>query len=292
MRRTVLALVALSTALVSSPALAEPIVLKASSPWRVDFGEDACRLIRVFGEGREEHYLAFQQYSPSSEAGMTVAGPSFKKFESLGRTQVRFFDAQEPLRARPFTGSVEDFGTGVIFSSLSLAEGAPVPNVFDEPQQGGIEQLDVALGQKARFVELRQGPRVVRLDTGPMGEAFKVLNQCTLDLLNDWGLDAERHQTAQIMPRWTNATPLVRKIIATYPRAGLSKGEQAIMRMRVIVSAEGAVESCTILKATNTTVLESPACEVMQRATFEPARDAEGQPFRSFYATSITYQIP
>jgi len=291
MRAAVLAFAALSTAFVSSPTLAEPVVLKPNGPWRVDFGEDVCRLIRLFGDGEEEHYLAFQQYSPSSDAGMTAAGPAYKKFRSLERTQVRFFESQEPLRATPFTGSVEDFGTGVIFSSLSLDEGAPVPNVVDEPQQGGIAQLDVALGQKARFVELRQGARVVRLDTGPMGEAFKVLNQCTLDLLRDWGLDAERHTTAQNMPRWTNQAAIVRKIIANYPSAGMAKGEQAIMRMRVIVSAGGTVESCTILKATNTTALESPACELMQRATFEPARDANGEPFRSIYASSITYRI-
>jgi hypothetical protein len=50
------------------------------------------------------------------------------------------------------------------------------------------------------------------------------------------------------------------------------------------------VESCTILKATQTEQLESPACKVMQRAQFEPARDAAGQPFRSLYVTSIIYR--
>ncbi|TAD79661.1 MAG: TonB family protein, partial [Sphingomonadales bacterium] len=64
-----------------------------------------------------------------------------------------------------------------------------------------------------------------------------------------------------------------------------------IMRMRVIVADDGTVESCTIISSTNTKRLESPACEVMQRAEFDPARDANGTPFRSLYATSITYRM-
>lgn len=290
MRTAVLAFAAVSTALAAAPAQAEPVVLKPSGPWNADFGVDSCRLVRLFGAGEDKHYLAFQQYWPSDGAGLTVAGPAYKKFRSLERTQVRFFEAQEPLRATPFTGTVKDFGAGVIFSALRLDEGEPSQNTVDEPRQGGILQLDPSLGRQARFVELRQGARVVRLETGPMGEAFKVLNQCTLDLLRDWGLDPERHVTAKNMPRWTNQAALTRKIAANYPSAALAQGEQAIMRMRVIVSAEGTVESCAILKATNTTKLESPACEVMQRAQFEPARDAAGQPFRSLYTTSITYR--
>lgn len=290
MRAAVLALVALP-ALLAAPVRAEPVVVQPSSPWNVDFAEDKCRLVRLFGEGENQHYLAFHQYWPAPEAGLTVAGPAFKNFGSLERTQLRFFETQEPHRTTPFAGTVDGFGAAVIFSNLTIESGEPKTNAIDEPATGGIPQMDAAMGAKVQFVELRQRGRVVRLNTGSLGDAFKVLNQCTLDLLRDWGLDAERHLTAQRLPRWINQEALSRKIIANYPTGALAQGEQAIMRMRVIVSAEGTVESCTILKATNTTRLESPACQVMQRATFEPARDAAGQPFRSLYVTSITYRI-
>lgn len=290
MRHAILALATVS-ALIASPVRAEPVVIQPSSPWNVDFAEDKCRLSRLFGEGENQHYLAFQQYWPAPEAGLTVAGPAFDKFRSLERTQVRFYETQAPMRTTPFTGKVEQFGTGVIFSNLKLESGEPEANVVDEPGKGGLPQMDTALGNQVQFVELKQVGREVRLATGPMGDAFAVLNQCTLELLRDWGLDAERHLAMQSGPRWTNQAALTRKIIANYPTGALAEGEQAIMRMRVIVSAEGTVESCTILKTTTTTRLESPACEVMKRAQFEPARDASGQPFRSLYATSITYKI-
>jgi TonB family protein len=290
MRHAVVALAALS-ALVAAPLRAEPVVIAPSSPWNVDFAEDKCRLSRLFGEGDNQHYLAFQQYWPAPEAGLTVAGPAFKKFRSLERTQVRFFETQVPHRTTPFTATVEQFGTGVIFSNLKIESGQPEANVIDEPSKGGLPQMDTALGNQVQFVELKQGGREVRLATGPMGDAFDVLNQCTLELLRVWGLDAERHLAMQSGPRWINQAALTRKITANYPASALAQGEQAIIRMRVIVSAEGTVESCTILKATSATALQSPACEVMQRAEFEPARDAAGQPFRSLYATSITYMI-
>lgn len=284
-------LVALSAALITAPAVAEPVVLEPSSKWEVDFGADRCRLLRTFGEGENEHFFAMQQFWPAKVAGLTVAGPSYRKFRSLARTEVRFSETQEPLRATPFTGTIEGYGPGVIFSALSLDEGEPPANEPDEPSDLQFRQLDPELGKQAQFLDVRQGAQQVRLKTGPMGEAFKVLNQCTLDLLREWGLDPALHQTSQRGPRMLNQDALVRKIIADYPSDALLMGEQGIMRMRLIVSAEGTVESCTIIKATNTAKLESPACKVMERARFEPALDAQGQPFRSFYATSITYRI-
>lgn len=291
MRRNGIALIAFAVTLVTSPAQAELVVLKPGSPWNVDFGVDKCRLVRLFGEGDEQHMLAFQQYWPARNAGLTVAGPEFRRFRSLERTSVKFFDAQEAFRTTPFTGSVEKFGTGVIFSNINIAGPELEPNEIDPPSKPGTRQMDVALGAQVQYLELRQGSRAVRLETGPLDEAFKVMNQCTLDLLRDWGLDTARHLTASTGPRWINQAALTRKIVADYPAGALAQGEQAIMRMRVIVGADGNVESCVILKATDTKRLESPACNVMQRARFEPARDAAGQPFRSFYVTSITYKI-
>jgi TonB family protein len=61
--------------------------------------------------------------------------------------------------------------------------------------------------------------------------------------------------------------------------------------MRVVVSTQGTVEDCVILKATNTDRLDSPACRAMLNARFEPALDAAGQPMRSFHAESIVYQM-
>lgn len=291
MRRTFLAFAALSTALVSSPALAEPVVLKPSSPWNVHFDDDKCRLAGFFGEGDDRHALIIDQFWPGQQFGLTIAGPGVRNFRSLKQAQVRFADGLEPVKATPFTGSLNGLGAAVIFSTLEVDKSEREANKADYSDQGGLPRLDPALGGQVQFIELLQNGRSVRLETGKLDSTFAVLNQCTAGLLREWGLDPDQHLTSQSGPRWINKNALTQRIIDSYPRGALSKGEQGIMRMRAIVTVEGTVESCTILKATTTKDLESPACKVMETAQFEPARDADGQPFRSLFVTSITYRI-
>lgn len=293
MRHTLLALAALP-ALAAAPVAAEPVVLKPSSPWNVDFAADSCRLVRLFGDGENRHFLAFQQYSPAEGFGLTVAGQGFKKFRSLGKTMLRFHDAQAPRETTPFTGTIGEYGPGVVYANLGI-EDEPLEDedAADKAQTSlpGVPQLDLEQGKQVQFITLRQGKHEVRLETGSLDQAFAVINQCTLDLLRDWGLDPDRHVTAQTRPRWTNQDVIARRIQREYPAEALRVGEQGIMRMRVIVSPEGMVESCTILKTTQSEELESPACKMMKNARFDPARDAAGAAFRSYYLTSITYKM-
>lgn len=291
MRHAVPALAFLSLAAPLFAAEA-PVELAPSSQWNVDFAQDKCQLIRTFGEGENRHFLRFQQYSPGNAAGLTVAGPAFKRFRSRTLTDLRFFEGQSPHRTRPFTGTVEGYGDGVIYSGVTIDQGMPEGLTKEEtPPTTSLPLLDTALGKQVQFIELRQGGRTVRLKSGPLNAAFEVLNQCTLDLLRDWGLDPDKHLTAISGPRWINQDVIVRRIQSDYPNEAAREGEQAILRMRVIVSEQGKVESCTLIEATETKELESPACRLMKNATFEPARDASGAPFKSYFATSITYQM-
>ncbi len=290
MRRTLLALAAVATTLTAAPLGAEPRVLKPYGPWNVDFGDDLCRLQRLFGSADDKQVLVFQQYWPSDRAGLTLAGSAFAKFRSLARTDVRFYEEQEPLRATPFTGTFGDIGEALIFPNIRLDQPEPLETrevISDKP----FEQMDLELGKKARFVEVRQGGQKVRFETGALNAPFEVLNQCTLQLLRVIGLNADKHLTMQSEARWLNRDALVRRIVADYPNQAQANGEQGIMRMRVIINTDGGVENCRILKATITERLESPACKVMEHAQFAPALDAEGKPFRSLYATTITYKI-
>lgn len=117
-----------------------------------------------------------------------------------------------------------------------------------------------------------------------------MLNTCTQDMISDWGLDVAQHLAATRRPQWNNEMEIARRLQAQYPAAALRQGVQAILRLRVIVGVDGKVEKCQIDAAT-TNELESPACREMENAEFEPALDAEGQPFRSYYATSIIYRV-
>lgn len=292
-RNAVFVLAALTTTLAATAAQAEVVEIAPSSPWNVDFGATKCRLARFFGEGDARHLLFFEQYWPGEYLGMTVAGPSFARYASRRPTDLRFLAMQEPRETEPFTGSVGEYGEGVIYSTINVAAGITPRNADDsaDPARAGLPELDKDAARKVEFVSLRQRGDEVRLMSGPLDEAFGVLDQCARDLVADWGLDVEQHRTMTRRPQWTNKDGVVRRIVAAYPREALQRGEQGIMRMRVIVSTEGAVEDCAIIKATNTDRLDSPACRAMLNARFEPALDAAGQPMRSYFAESIVYQV-
>lgn len=266
-----------------------PVVLEPSSQWVVDFGEDKCRLARLFGDGENRHLVFFEQYWPSNQVGLTVAGPSYRRFRSRQPTELGFFEAQPRIRTEPFTGTIGEYGPGVIYSSITLATSSE--NDESNGTATELPRLDTEFAKQVEFVSLRQRGKEIRLLTGPLDQAFAVLNQCTESLFTGWGLDFEQYRTATRRPKWTNVDALTRRIQAAYPTNAVERGEQGIMRMRVIVSPQGTVEDCAIVKATETDELESPACKLMRNAVFEPALDATGQPMRSLYVTSITYLI-
>jgi TonB family protein len=272
-----------------APAFAadDPVTLESDTPWIVNFAPDKCRLSSQFGDEDNRHYLFFEQHYPSRMAGMTIAGPALKRFRSRRQTALRFYDGQEELETEPFTGEVDTIGNAVIYPMVHVKGGT---GSF-ESNITGLARLDIELADKVEYVAVRQRGREVRFETGPLGEAFKVLNTCTQDLVREWGLDVERHLTAQKMPKWLNAERISGRISRDYPTSALYRGEQAILRMRVIVGEDGRVERCEIGEATKTKRLKSPACAEMENARFEPAKDAEGQPFRSYYATSLRYMI-
>lgn len=286
-----LASFAAGAVLASLPVIAsaadDPVVLTPSSQWNVDFAPNKCRLARTFGEGENRHILFFEQFYPDEQAGLTLAGPELSRFRNRARTTLSFYEGHDGHRTEPFAGDMEIYGKAVIYANVDLAEEAAEE---DDPDATGVAQLDTEFGKRIEFVSLEQRGRVVQFQTGPLDEAFSVLNTCTQDMISDWGLDVEQHLAATRRPQWNNELAIARRLQAQYPSDALRQGEQAILRMRVIVGVDGKVEKCQIDAAT-TNDLDSPACREMEKAEFEPALDAEGQPFRSYYATSIIYRV-
>lgn len=280
----------LAIATVSTPAAADErqTVLEPSSRWHVDFAPNKCRLGRGFGDAENLHLLFLDQHYPSSQAAMTLSGPSFQRFKSRASTSLFYSSDQEPKDTKPFKGDLGKYGPALVFSAVSFkteTEGD------EESESSSLSQLDIDSAAEAEFIAVTQGTRSVRLKTGSLADAFKVLNQCTQSLIEEWGLDVDKHMTAQTMPKWKNQKRIVRRIIQTYPKLALNLGEQGIFRIRVMINESGAVTDCVINEVTVADKLDSPACAEMKNAKFAPALDKEGKPFPSYFATSIVYRM-
>lgn len=289
MRRTVLALSVL-TVLFGTPAAAEPVVLKPAGPWNLDVSDNRCRLNRLFGEPGDQHLLAFEQYYPSTGTGFFITGPRFKPFSSGARTELWLFQGQEPMVSAPFTGKVEDFGPAVIYRSIRFDGKTPSTETIDNPDGSGIPHLSSPPPQ-ARSITVAQDKYVVTLESGPLSGALAALNRCSEDLIYSWGLDLERHRTASRRAVLQNREALNRRLAEKFPIGLARNAQQAIYQMRVIVSPEGKVEQCQLVSVNPDETAQSPVCKLMEKAQFDPALDAAGLPMRSYYATTLTYEI-
>lgn len=266
----------------------DAIILQPISPWNIDFGENRCRLTRVFGSSDDQHLLYFEQAAPGSNFGMTLAGSQVQPFTNVRRLYIGMErDETMRLRERFARGDVAGVGPAVILTSFGFGSRGPEGAPQDALRSAGI---DLAEAETADRIVLQRSGRVLSFETGNMMPPFQALNTCTKDLLRDWGLDPEQHST-YYPPRWSNQRTLARRLQQQYPSEALRAGEQGIFRLRVIVEADGTVSDCHLEESTEMDRLESPACREMRRARFEPARDAEGNPMRSFYATTISYSI-
>lgn len=288
MVRAILAV--LAATLGAQPVLADgPVLLEPSSPWNVDYGAEKCRLARLFGEGEDKTLLFMDQWGPDEKFGLAVAGASFQGFVSRRKTQISLFDGQPPYETEPFMGEVEGFGPAVIHTTFSLESGTQYVPKPDNIQYG-LPQIETAIAAQARYVTFTQGRRTIRLNAGPLANAFRVLNQCSQQRLNEWGLDLEQHLAMRQMPVWKNEKLIARRIASIYPRQALRAGESAILRMRVLVDEQGQVSDCRLYESTIAKVLDSPACENMKSAEFDPALDSTGKPMPSYYQTVIIYR--
>lgn len=281
--------VAAGLASLTVPVAAEakdgPVVLTPSSPWNAHFATDKCRLAGVFGEGEQRHVLFLEQHYPGTGAALTVAGPAFQKFRGQRAVSLSFSDTDEPLKTEPYKGDMGDLGPALIYNGITFLD----DETDAQTSQSAVGQLDTSFGADMDYIALTQGKKSVRFETGSMGQAFEVLNNCMTSLITQWGLDAQQQITATKRPVWRNERAIARRIAAEYPSEALRAGESGILRLRVIVDAQGQVEECVLNAATKTEKLESPACKQMRKAKFEPALDANGQPMRSYYSTSVTY---
>ncbi len=260
------------------------IVLKANGPWNIDFGANKCRLARLFGQDDNSHLLFFEQASPGGGFGVSLAGPEVSRFRNANRIFMGM-ERDEPMTAHTEfrRGDIASIGPAIIFATYAIGRDGERP---------ALSGAGIDLGEAATIdrVVMRRGRHVLSFETGDMMPPFQALNTCTQDLLRDWGLDPEQH-AAYTRPRWINEEAIVRRIVDQYPSRARAFGEQAIFRMRAIVEIDGSVSDCHLENSTETRRLESPACREMMDARFEPARDADGNPMRSFYGTAITYRI-
>ncbi|WP_161792395.1 energy transducer TonB [Croceibacterium mercuriale] len=256
-------------------------------------------MARDLDEGSDGVTLLITQWSPGSSFSMVLVGDPLKRFEDRQEMTLQFGDPAGLLgerRAFFAKGSLAASQDALIFRNVSLAQPTPEDAAAGDlaPEYGTAAPIlpPAALAQADR-IDLVQGQHSLRLRPGRLADALAVLDACSMDRLNEWGLDEAAHRTLTQSPRWTgrDLADLARQVQRGYPRAALRRGEQTDLHLRVLVDEAGTATDCTIIDTTNSSITAN-VCDFFRTAgAFSPALDASGRPIKSFYTSWIVYRL-
>lgn len=279
------------------------VIVSPSTPWQVDFGENKCRAVRLFGEGDERTVLLLEQITPSDTPRWIMAGEVAEQLNSGGDLTVQFGPGVEAFEmSATKSTTLGEFGKA--YRSFSIRkpdwewggkrEEGEADNPDDEANsKPGMAMLDIEEGASIEWVQFSRGKRAPqRLATGDFGQLFSLLNTCMTDLVRTWGVDVEAQQRRAKGPKPLNINQIARRIQQYYPIRAERWGKQADLSIRMLIDESGAITDCRITNITIAEDFDDRACiEFRKVGKFEPAIDTDGKPMASFYASTILYRL-
>ena len=281
-------MLALAATLIGSvPLRAEdassPISLPPASAWHLDFADESCRLVRIFGSGERETTFYLERFGPEGAANLLVSSDLFKtsRLDAGNAVAARVkFGPNEKERDTAFLIGQFNNKPALVSTAAKLAD-----------EESGIDIAAVrTMAIEWASIQV-PGQRELRLQTGPMDAPLLALRGCVDDLLGEWGIDAKSHANLRrpVTPigsigEWLKVTDYKRKL--------RNAGAQGYFPFRMIVGSDGTAQSCVIQQTVGTPALADEVCAtLMRRARFEPALDAQGKPILSYFRSSVRFEI-
>ena len=285
-------------------AASQPVRLQPTSRWVLDYAEDSCRLIRTFGDGKGTVKLLLESDAPGQMDMLAIGKPLDGFIEEV---PARFL----PVQGKPMKGRVAKAETGepaILWSTVFLLPdelAAAMEKRWDERKANrGVRPPPLSLAEEAMResqrrdfaakaneleIEARRGHPVI-LETGSLGQAIKMFDQCSRDSLRDWGVNPDVEDKI-VRPVWA---PDASKWFSSndYPRDMVVRGEESEVKVRLLVDASGRVTKCTSLSHFKAPEFNQVVCDkFMKRAKFEPAELADGTKVASYYVNRVLFKM-
>lgn len=312
----------------STAAISPPPVLEPSSQWVVDYADDNCRLLRMFGTGNSAIKLAFEQVAPRSPMTVMLVG----KIPADGYKNVLGF---EPLPGVQLQGGQKletvDASASIAFwprrlgrgrwgllpadtiaqmqrADLAVATASRSEPPGDRPSgvawkerdwhvepEAKLQEEDRAFTARAETVSaivLNPGrSRSIAMHTGALGKPFEALEQCASDSLKDWGIDPAVEATVAVSSHpLTDAQHAFSS--SDYPRAALDAWKEDNLDVWLNIDAQGQITNCRAISDFATPEINDAICGMIRRKEkFVPARTKDGTPVPDFYIQSFIFRI-
>jgi hypothetical protein len=307
---SVVACIAISPLLMGA---SEPVLLQPSSQWDVDYGDDSCRLIRMFGEGADQTKLVLESIAPD-EMSMLVVGRQLGGASPGAPVKARFL----PVQDNPFAGLsalAENRQAAATWSSVPLMrilkdDGSLPPDLkramadARSRAKSGERPPRIDLGDRAVFrrerlefatkaveleIEARRGHPII-LETGSLGEPIKAFDDCMRDLEKSWGVDPNIQDNI-VLPAWTPSISAWFSGVE-YPHGPLERGEESEVTFRLLIDADGRVTKCTATSQYDAPQFNTAVCDALKgRAHFSPAELQDGTKVPSYYTNRVVFRL-
>lgn len=286
--------------LIATPAEARGVRrLQPTGQWVVEYAAETCRLAREFGEGKQRVTIFFEQFVPGDVFHLMFVGPSMDPTSvTLAKAAIRFgpnepVDPNNPV-SRATVGSTPALLLGGFqrlaptteAEQLAASEAAKADRHYD------FATIGAAREQAATWLQLSKVlPFDILFETGPMNKPLEALRQCSWDTIKSWGLsiDEQKSLTRRARPltpghSWFNSSD--------YPPKMLNQGYEGNVNFRLIVDEQGMPVTCKIQSSTRPQEFDEVVCrQVMKKARFKPALDANGKAIKSYYRQSVFFRF-
>lgn len=284
----------------TSPLMAkkEAVSLSPSSQWVINFTNDECSLNRKFGEGEDNVIVFISRYQPTDWFEIYFVSERFGKRSGNKPIKIQF-GSDNPVQTAEFSRGLTEQNKPALILSDSLRIAPP-----SEIEQRILAQKNVPAGffiahitdeqeRKVDFIKFTP-PRSseISLETNTMAGAFKALRNCNDGLLDNWGIDVEKHKTitSYVTPK-SNPQDWIRS--GDYPRTQLQKGQIAIIQFRLNIDTNGRATDCFIQRSIGDEAFDKAVCNnLLKRSEFNPALDNDGNPMDSYFIDKVRFQLP
>lgn len=245
--------------------------LEPSDKWVVNYAESMCTAERPLADGTA--LFGFRPSGIAGQSAMLVLG----------------LPPGEDRRVRRFKGSlmIEDGGEPIDLNvtAYSLRNGS-MRLATMTVDKAAMDRLRVAKSLRVPVAEDRQ----IAVAPGNLGQALAALDACSDDLAVSLGADPALLAAAVERPRVAgDITRFFGR--ENYPVSAMSSGAEGRAVAFVEIDATGNPVSCTIATSTKNAELDAATCRGAMQSRYTPAKDAAGNPLRSWFTLSVVWQI-
>jgi hypothetical protein len=267
-QRTIIVAAGIAAVMGPTPVVAAPI--QPTGPWVVDYSNDQCFLDRNYGTDAKPLILAIRRVPMDMDAYVGV-------YSRDGRGEPKVGDARV------------GFGGAATVQAAFRAYSVPGKDLrsFTSYVPGGAALI--AAAAQSGSISIRAPGEVQETFMVPaLSNGLKSLEACVQDLGKAWGMTPEQQGRVKVL-----AAPLRQDYLKPEDFSGeLNRNANTRPQVRLWVDENGRPLSCIPLQSTASTEFADKACRLLlQRASFSPARDADGKAVKSIAVYTIDWFV-